>query len=198
MAEPVTETTAWDGDGAGGAETEVVASGLAWSADDADDKPQRQPLWRRVVPTLLVVLAVGAVVVTASMLIDKIERRAPVAAAATSTPQATTAAEPSLPPTSPASWSGQIPSAAVEHVTTPPGSDDLFIADLRNVGIVFVDPARAAASGRLVCTYLAQGHTKIETVRVLMASDSSVSVMDAARFVVAAVNVYCPQYGTAE
>jgi hypothetical protein len=171
------------------------AAELAWSADTDDPEPPRAASAAKyTLAVMAVVLAAGAVAVTGSILLDRMGR--PAAAVSTSVAVSTATASPvaeSPAPSTSSTWSGQIPSAVAEHETPPPNADDTFLAALARGGVPIGDPVKAVASGRSVCTYLAQGHTTVEAVRTLMSTTPTVTLKDTAGFVVAAVNVYCPE-----
>lgn len=198
------ETAAWDGDGAGGAETEVVAPDvdeLAWSAADTDDddEPGPQPLWRRVLPTLLAVLAAGAVVVTGSMLLDRIGQTQSSVGATTTTAGSVPAADSSTAPSAPSVG------LRVPLVNAPPiqrktlaDVDAAYLQMLDLAGFAAAsDPAGQIKTGHMICVAVADGRRSVPDIASFVSETSynhSISVAQAYKYVYAALDAYCPQY----
>lgn len=168
--------------------------------DDAGDA-ESGSAWRYALGGLLVLVTAGAFVVSAAVFMAQRDKHraapTPPAPAATSTTNSPSA-EPSPLPTTPnvgdpARWNAPM-EATAQHLVPQPDPDQVYLAAMQNAGLIIYNPARAIASAHALCSYLADGHTKVEATRAAMTGESSLSAMDAARFVVIAVNIYCPQY----
>jgi len=83
------------------------------------------------------------------------------------------------------------PSAAA-----PPrsGTDEAFIAALREDGIIITNPTEIIAGAHQACEYIAAGHTAHDTVRLAMAENSTLTLENASTLIGAAIGAYCPQY----
>lgn len=170
-------------------------------ADEVDEPSESAPKrdWKRFrVPAALIFGT--AVVSAAGLLIARVGNSdADTAHVSTQTETVTAAPAPmSAPPEGPttAAEPFKVDAAletAAEHKTLS-DADTAYLAALDHVGLAVKDPALAIAAGRGVCGFLADGHTAVEAVRSAMQLEPSLDVMTAARFVVAAVNAYCPQF----
>lgn len=182
-----------------------TVSALAYSeaaaADDDTDDAESGSAWRYALGGLLVLVTAGAFVVSAAVFMAQRDKHraapTPAAPAATSTTNSPSA-EPSPAPTTPdagdpARWNAPL-EAVAQHLVPQPDPDQVYLAAMQNAGLIIYNPARAIASAHALCSYLADGHTKVEATRAAMTGETSLSAMDAARFVVIAVNIYCPQY----
>lgn len=83
------------------------------------------------------------------------------------------------------------PSAAA-----PPrsGTDQAFIAALREDGIIVTNPAEIIAGGHRACEYIAAGHTAHDTMRLAIAENPTLTPENASILIGAAIGAYCPQY----
>jgi Protein of unknown function (DUF732) len=81
------------------------------------------------------------------------------------------------------------PSAAV-----PPrsGTDESFIAALREDGIIVTNPAEIIAGGHQACEYIAAGHTAHDTMRLAIAENPTLTPENASILIGAAIHAYCP------
>lgn len=79
---------------------------------------------------------------------------------------------------------------APAHADTDP--DAAFLTAVDQAGIEYTDPQEAVAVGRQVCDYLHAGHQADGAARALRISNRSLSVKNAARFVMFARTAYCP------
>lgn len=80
---------------------------------------------------------------------------------------------------------------APAHADIDPES--AFLSTVDQAGIEYTDPQDAIAVGRQVCDYLHAGHPVTSAARALKISNRSLSVKNAARFVVFAQSAFCPQ-----
>ncbi len=80
--------------------------------------------------------------------------------------------------------------AAPAQADTDP--DTMFLNAVDQAGIEYTDPQEAVAVGRQVCDYLHAGHPANSAARALKISNRSLSVKNAARFVVFAQSAFCP------
>lgn len=81
--------------------------------------------------------------------------------------------------------------AAPAHAD-PDQQEALFLAAVDHAGIEYTDPQEAVAVGREVCDYLHAGHPPNAAARALKISNRSLSNKNAAKFVVFAETVFCP------
>jgi Protein of unknown function (DUF732) len=75
------------------------------------------------------------------------------------------------------------------------GTDEAFIAALREDGIIITNPAEIVAGAHQACAYIAAGHTAHDTMRLAMAENSTLTPENASTLIGAAIGAYCPQYG---
>lgn len=141
----------------------------------------------------LTAVAIAAVVAGAVML----PHRAPVHATIPDLPQTAVVAIPesgldtigtATPPT--ATWDPDWADASVDAIDV----DQAYLNNLATFGLVASDRANAVAAAEAVCQFLDSGHSKVDAVRMAMAQQSTFDLTDAARFVVAAIHFYCPQF----
>jgi serine/threonine protein kinase, bacterial len=75
-----------------------------------------------------------------------------------------------------------------------PGADQVFLNQVSQIpGVTVTDPARAAASGRDVCTGLQNGESPRDATASTM-NQTGLTPAQAAAGVNAAITAYCPQY----
>ena len=67
-----------------------------------------------------------------------------------------------------------------------------FITSLRQVGIIFDDPAGAVAAAETLCGLAANGETSLELLNDVTEANPDLTVADAARFAAIAAKTYCP------
>lgn len=67
-----------------------------------------------------------------------------------------------------------------------------FITSLRQVGIVFDDPAQAVGAAQALCGLAANGETSLELLNDITEANPDLTVADAARFAAIAAKTYCP------
>ncbi|WP_409426214.1 DUF732 domain-containing protein [Mycobacterium sp. SMC-11] len=67
-----------------------------------------------------------------------------------------------------------------------------FISSLRQVGIVFDDPAQAVAAAEALCGLAANGETSLELLNDITEANPDLTVADAARFAAISAKTYCP------
>lgn len=72
--------------------------------------------------------------------------------------------------------------------------DEQFLGDLTAAGITITDVRLAVEGAHATCAYIAQGHTKGETVTDTMRNNASLTYANTVAYVDAAVAVYCPQF----
>jgi hypothetical protein len=82
--------------------------------------------------------------------------------------------------------------AAQAGATTAVSPDEVFIAQISNVGISFTSPQEAIRSGHSVCAALAAGRNGGDIAREIL-SESNLTPRLAALFVIDATQAYCPQ-----
>lgn len=80
--------------------------------------------------------------------------------------------------------------AAPAHADVDPETQ--FLNTVDHAGIEYTDPQEAVAVGRQVCDYLHAGHPTSAAARALRISNRTLSAKNAARFVVFAQTVLCP------
>ncbi|HEU4361511.1 MAG TPA: DUF732 domain-containing protein [Mycobacterium sp.] len=80
--------------------------------------------------------------------------------------------------------------AAPAHADIDPESR--FLNTIDQAGIEYTDPQDAIAVGRQVCDYLHAGHPANSAARALKISNRSLSVKNAAKFVMFAQSAFCP------
>jgi hypothetical protein len=109
----------------------------------------------------------------------------------TPAPPPIAAAPPPMPTSTPVPTTVYMPVPAV-----PPrsGTDEAFLAALREDGIIITDPAEIIAGGHRACEYIAAGHTAHDTMRLAMAENSTLTLENASTLIGAAIGAYCPQY----
>lgn len=66
-----------------------------------------------------------------------------------------------------------------------------FISSLRQVGIVFDDPAQAVAAAEALCGLAANGETSLELLNDITEANPDLTVADAARFAAISAKTYC-------
>jgi hypothetical protein len=202
--DPGAETGAWDGDGAGGDATEIVAAeiaapDLAWSADDDDLEPSHSAsVGRYVLAVAAVVLAAGAVIVTGSMLIEKIQRRPAVGAPATTVTTVTapatqtTAALAATP--APISLPPSTPTASAQTVTPPTWDRDaIFFAMLANADIAPNAMKAPVDDAHSICGFLVT-HTPADAATRTNRIYPWLTPAQSSAYVYAAIDAYCTQY----
>ncbi|MDD4866680.1 MAG: DUF732 domain-containing protein, partial [Mycobacterium sp.] len=90
------------------------------------------------------------------------------------------------------------PALAPVRATTPrpaPSPDQKFLDLASGIpGVTVVDPARAAATGRALCTDLRHGETPAEAAALTARDNEGVTPSQARAAVGAAITAYCPQY----
>jgi hypothetical protein len=74
------------------------------------------------------------------------------------------------------------------------GTDEAFIAALREDGIIITNPAEIIAGGHRACEYIAAGHTAHDTMRLAIAENPTLTLENASTLIGAAIGAYCPQY----
>jgi hypothetical protein len=74
------------------------------------------------------------------------------------------------------------------------GTDEAFMAALREDGIIVSNPTEVIANAHAVCQYIAAGHTAHEAMRSVMADNRTLTLENAATLIGAAIGAYCPQY----
>jgi serine/threonine-protein kinase len=74
------------------------------------------------------------------------------------------------------------------------GTDESFIAALREDGIIVTNPAEIIGGGHRACELIAAGHTAHDVMRLAIAENPTLTPEDASILIGAAIGAYCPQY----
>ncbi|SPM37360.1 hypothetical protein MRAB57_5207 [Mycobacterium rhizamassiliense] len=82
--------------------------------------------------------------------------------------------------------------------TPDPAVDADFLAQLRQAGLNFQDPAAAISAAKTVCELVDSGEQDTNIVNNLQLRNPGFSGNGAARFTMIAANSYCPKYLTGE
>ncbi|BAX92018.1 DUF732 domain-containing protein [Mycobacterium shigaense] len=82
--------------------------------------------------------------------------------------------------------------------TPDPAVDADFLAQLRQAGLNYQDPAAAISAAKTVCELVDSGETDTNIVNNLQLRNPGFSGNGAARFTAIAANAYCPKYLTGE
>jgi hypothetical protein len=82
--------------------------------------------------------------------------------------------------------------------TPDPAVDADFLAQLRQAGLSYQDPAAAIAAARTVCELVDSGEQDTNIVNNLQLRNPGFSGSGAAKFTAIAANAYCPHYLTGE
>jgi len=73
------------------------------------------------------------------------------------------------------------------------GSDQVFLAALKQAGLTYQDPERAVTVGRTVCNLVDEGMTGVEIVKNLQELNPGFVENGAAQFTAIAASAYCPK-----
>lgn len=82
--------------------------------------------------------------------------------------------------------------------TPDPAVDADFLAQLRQAGLSFQDPAAAISAAKTVCELVDSGEQDTNIVNNLQLRNPGFSGNGAAKFTAIAANAYCPKYLTGE
>jgi hypothetical protein len=78
------------------------------------------------------------------------------------------------------------------------GDDDHFLAELRQSGVTFQDPAVAISAAKTVCELVDSGYDDKDIVNNLQLRNPGFTRNGAAKFTTVAAEYYCPNYLTGE
>jgi hypothetical protein len=82
--------------------------------------------------------------------------------------------------------------------TSDPAVDADFLAQLKQAGLNYSDPAAAISAAKTVCELVDSGEQDTNIVNNLQLRNPGFSGNGAARFTAIAANAYCPRYLTGE
>jgi hypothetical protein len=82
--------------------------------------------------------------------------------------------------------------------TSDPAVDADFLAQLRQAGLNYSDPAAAISAAKTVCDLVDSGEQDTNIVNNLQLRNPGFSGNGAAKFTAIAANAYCPHYLTGE
>jgi hypothetical protein len=214
MAEPTDSdgTAAWDEDGAGGGETELVPpvtdaapTGHAWSQDDETDEPASHP-WPVAWATAGVLVLVAVTLVAVAGLIGWATLRHKATTASAPARETTVIVQaPPAPSTSTVTVQAAPPAVTVQSspVESPETSlandplvqDTLFFERIRQlIPIPTANRQLAITDAHLVCDRYTQGFTKAQVVSELENLNHGLTDDQAHTFVFIAASYYCPKY----
>lgn len=72
-------------------------------------------------------------------------------------------------------------------------NNEVFIADLHQVGINFADPGQAVGAGKAVCGLLARGVSGLQLLNDLKDNNPGLTTNGAAQFATISAKSYCPR-----
>nr|WP_293053360.1 DUF732 domain-containing protein [Mycobacterium sp.] len=97
-------------------------------------------------------------------------------------------------PVAGAALAAAIALAAAAAADPAAGSDDDFLAALRQAGITYHTAPEAVAVGRAVCGLMDAGTPGVAAVRQVEKSNPGFTLVGAAKFAVIAADNYCPEH----
>jgi hypothetical protein len=77
-------------------------------------------------------------------------------------------------------------------------NDDQFLAELRQAGLTYQDPAAAISAGKTVCELVDRGYSDADIVNNLELRNPGFTGNGAAEFTTLAAAHYCPKYLSGE